>query len=104
MRKVSTTGEIIPLARLEAADGPFFGEAGILGSPIRSASVFADSECSCLILAKNNFEKFTEEYPRAALKIYRRLYVTLFERMHRADDSFYFSCLERLNVKPDVTE
>ena len=80
INKMSEKGEIVPIARLDGRDRPFFGEAAILGVGSRSANAVADTQCKCLILRKEQFDAFAEVHPLAALNFFKKLAVGLFAR------------------------
>ena len=89
INKRSDKGEIIQLAKLDSKLHPFFGEAAILGIPVRSANVTAESICTCLSLTKEDFDLFAKEEPMVALAFYRNLAQGMFYRMQKANQDLF---------------
>ncbi len=79
-------GETFPVAILDAKDHPFFGEAALVASDKRSATIRTDNECVCLILEKAGFDQFCTEYPHWALPIVLRIGRVVLERLHKANN------------------
>ena len=73
-------GETFPVALLDAKDHPFFGEAALVASDKRSATIRTDQECMCLILEKSAFDAFCAANPQWALPIVLRIGKVVVER------------------------
>lgn len=63
-----------------------FGEGGLIQGEQRSATVITDSECHCLVLDRESFEKYSEKYPSWALPVYRRIAQGLLSRLRKTND------------------
>jgi len=78
--------ENFPVALLEAKDHPFFGEAALLASDVRSATILTQLPCTCLILHKSAFDRFCASRPEWALPVVRRIARVVLERLHKANN------------------
>lgn len=63
----------------------FFGELALLDADKRSATVVAETPCTCLSLNRDNFLKLGNEMPDVGLEITRRLGNILSQRLRRAN-------------------
>ena len=61
------------------------GEMAVLDGERRSASCYASTDCSLLILSKDSLEKMILETPRIAAKVIRAIAVSLSRRLRMAD-------------------
>ena len=84
--KTTTVGERFPVAVLEAKDHPFFGEATLLETDRRSATILTLSPCTCLSLNRSAFAKLCENHPEWALPVALRVARVLLDRLHKAND------------------
>lgn len=60
----SASGREITLAMRNA--GTFIGDMALLDGNPRSASAYAQTPCECLVLLREDFDAFLDQYPRAA--------------------------------------
>lgn len=65
--KKTPEGDMFKVAVLTSHDHQFFGEGGLIGSELRTATLKADSDCSCLVLKSNSFQEFAKQFPQWAL-------------------------------------
>jgi len=79
-------GERHLLVKLGPAD--LIGEVGFLGSPSRSASVMAETDCRILIFERNRFEQWVEDIPWLGVKVYRGIAQELAGRLAAVDASY----------------
>lgn len=84
--KTIAGGESFPVAVLEAKDHPFFGEAALLASDKRSATILTESDCVCLILHKKAFDAFCAEKPSWALPLVLKIARVVLERLHKSNN------------------
>lgn len=79
-------GESFPVAALAAKDHPFFGEAALLQSDKRSATILTETDCICLILNKAAFDRYCLEAPQWALPVVLRIGRVILDRLHKTND------------------
>jgi len=60
--------------------GEFFGESGLLGDHGRTATVIADDDVTCLLLAAWEFRSLLDEHPKMAVPMLHEM----IERSHPA--------------------
>lgn len=84
--KHTSGGETFPVAMLDAKDHPFFGEAALLDSDKRSATIACESDCVCLILHKREFDKFCAERPAWALPVVLKIARVVLDRLHKSNN------------------
>ena len=73
----------IELARL--GKDRTIGEMAVLDGERRSASCYAATDCSLLIISKNSLDKMIIETPKIAVKVIRAIAVSLSRRLRMAD-------------------
>ncbi|HQS57804.1 MAG: cyclic nucleotide-binding protein [Gallionellales bacterium 35-53-114] len=83
VQKSNQDGENIELARLQK--DRTIGEMAVLDGERRSATCFAATDCTLLILSKDSLEKMILETPRIAAKVIRAIAVALSRRLRMAD-------------------
>src|SRR5205085_4522430 len=69
--------------------GTVFGELALLDQEARSASVEADDDLVCYVLAHASFERLTREHPIIAIKVLTNLGRELSGRLRRANRTIY---------------
>lgn len=79
--KKTQDGDLYKVALLHGHMGAFFGESGLLEADTRTATIRADSECSCLVLTKSDFENFCNRNPAWALPILKRVAKAIMNRL-----------------------
>lgn len=84
--KSTTGGDLFPVAELDASDHPFFGEAALLQTDRRMATIRAETTCHCLVLHKQRFDAFCHAHPQWALPITLRIARVVLERLHKANN------------------
>jgi CRP-like cAMP-binding protein len=84
--KSTTEGEPYKVAILMGAQRAFFGEGALLDSDSRSASIRADSECRCLVLKRDAFDKFGASHPELALPVLRRIARAVMARLRKSNE------------------
>ncbi len=84
--KATASGESFPVALLHAHDHPFFGEAALLQSDERSATILCESDCECLVLAKSSFDAFALKHPEWALPIVLKIARVIVGRLRKANN------------------
>lgn len=83
VQKTNQDGDNIELARLQK--DRTIGEMAVLDGERRSATCFAATDCTLLILSKDSLEKMILETPRIAAKVIRAIAVSLSRRLRMAD-------------------
>ena len=83
VQKSNQDGENIELAKLQK--NRTIGEMAVLDGERRSATCFAATDCTLLILSKDSLEKMILETPRIAAKVIRAIAVSLSRRLRMAD-------------------
>jgi len=70
-----------------AALGPGmeFGEMALLGQTTRSASVYADTDVSCLVLDAGDFSRVAEAAPELRIAVLQNLASDMAERLRGAN-------------------
>ncbi len=83
VQKANQNDENIELARL--GKDRTIGEMAVLDGERRSASCYAASNCTLLILSRDSLEEMIIETPRVAAKVIRAIAVALSRRLRMAD-------------------
>jgi len=83
VQKSNQAGENVELAKL--AKDRTIGEMAVLDGERRSATCYAATDCTLLILSKDSLEKMMLESPRIAAKVIRAIAVSLSRRLRMAD-------------------
>ncbi len=75
--------------------GLYVGELALIDSDKRSATVEAKTDCECLVLKRDNFIKFGDQYPEVGLNITRVIATQLSQKLRKtgADVITLFSAL-----------
>ncbi len=75
--------------------GVYVGELALIDNDKRSATVEAKTDCECLVLNRDNFIKFGDEYPHIGLNITRAIATQLSQKLRKtgADVITLFSAL-----------
>jgi CRP/FNR family cyclic AMP-dependent transcriptional regulator len=74
------------LTKLSAEDHAIFGEVGLFEQSKRTATVVTLTDCLLLEIAKPDFDRLAEEYPRIGYKITRNIAQLLCSRLRKADE------------------
>jgi CRP-like cAMP-binding protein len=83
--KSTLEGEPYKVAILKADSHAFFGEGGLLDSEARSATIRAETRCSCLVLKREAFERFCVGYPQFALPVLLRIARAVMSRLRKSN-------------------
>jgi len=75
--------------------GLYVGELALIDNDKRSATVEAKTDCECLVLNRDNFIKFGDQYPEVGLSITRIIAAQLSQKLRKtgADVITLFSAL-----------
>jgi len=65
--------------------GMEFGEMALIGQTTRSASVFADSEVTCLVLEAQDIERLSEQNPLFKIRLLENLAREMADRLRGAN-------------------
>ena len=84
--KRTIEGEMYRVAILRAEAHSFFGEGALLDADARSATIRADSECSCLVLDRCSFETFGKKFPHWAFPVLARIARAVLERLRKTNE------------------
>lgn len=84
--KSTPGGDEYKVAIFEGGKHIAFGESGLIESDTRTATIRADVDCRCLILARDDFEEFSKEYPQWALPIYRKITHSVMARLRKTNN------------------
>jgi len=79
--KKTQDGDLYKVAILAGHMGAFFGESGLLEADTRTATIRAESACSCLVLSKTDFENYCNANPQWALPILKRVAKAIMQRL-----------------------
>ena len=63
--------------------GVYVGELALIDNDKRSATVEAKTNCECLVLNRDNFIKFGDEYPEIGLNITRAIATQLSQKLRK---------------------
>lgn len=63
--------------------GVYVGELALIDNDKRSATVEAKTNCECLVLNRENFIKFGDEYPHIGLNITRAIATQLSQKLRK---------------------
>lgn len=83
--KATAEGELYKVAILKAEQHAFFGEGGLLESDARTATIMADTNCTCLVLDHNGLFEFGKAHPQWALPIVIRIAVKVMNHLRKAN-------------------
>jgi CRP/FNR family cyclic AMP-dependent transcriptional regulator len=84
--KSTAEGDPYAVAILQGANHAFFGEGALLDSDSRSATIKATTECRCLVLTKDKFDRFSEAHPEWALPIIKKIARTVMGRLRKSNN------------------
>jgi CRP-like cAMP-binding protein len=84
--KSTPQGDEFKVAIFQGLKNIAFGEGGMIDADARSATIRADTDCSCIVLDRKAFEKYSTSYPQWALPIYRRIAQSVMSRMKKTND------------------
>ena len=62
------------------------GEGGLIENETRTATIVAESDCVCLVLERQAFEKFSRAHPEWALPIYRKIAHSVMARLKNTNN------------------
>lgn len=86
IRKKTRSGDEYTVVELNAEHNVFFGELAIVSDGERSATVITKSKSIFLVIHKNDFENFCEDYPSIGLHITREILKTVAARLRKTND------------------
>lgn len=86
IRKRTRSGDEYTVVQLSAEHNVFFGELAIVSDGERSATVITKSKSTFLVITKNDFENFCEDYPKIGLHITREILKTVAARLRKTND------------------
>jgi len=94
--KKTMQNEKYVVTSLNAKNGSVYvGELALIDNDKRSATVEAKTDCECLVLNRENFIKFGDQYPEIGLNITRAIATQLSQKLRKtgADVITLFSAL-----------
>jgi CRP-like cAMP-binding protein len=81
VERATPAGDVIALADLKAEQNIFFGETALISDDARSATVKAQTDCTCIALSSEKFLKLCDSEPllgdRVVLKLAQRMSQTI---------------------------
>lgn len=83
VQKANQDFENVELSKLHK--GRTIGEMAVLDGERRSATCIAATDCTLLILTKDELEKMMQEIPKVAAKVIRAIAISLSRRLRMAD-------------------
>lgn len=83
--KRTMAGEDYTVVTLSHREKACIGELALFDSDKRSATVIAETNCDVLILSRDAFHEFADQYPKQAIMIYRQIASTMSGRLRRAN-------------------
>lgn len=84
--KSTAEGDHYKVAILKGENHAFFGEGGLLDSDPRSATIKADTLCTCMVLERSRFESFGRKNPQWALPILSRIARAVMARLRKTNN------------------
>jgi CRP-like cAMP-binding protein len=78
------------------------GEIALIDNDRRSASVLANTDCECLVITRDNFIKFGDEYPTAGLAITRSIASQLCSNLRKSNGdiiTLFSALVEEISAK-----
>ncbi len=84
--KTTPQGDEYKVAILYGDRHAAFGENGLIESEQRSATIRAETDVECLVLDRKTFENFSQENPRWAMPIYRKIAHSVMKRMRKVNN------------------
>jgi CRP/FNR family cyclic AMP-dependent transcriptional regulator len=84
--KAPPQGEEYKVAIFEGTKNISFGESGLIESDLRSATIRADVDSTCLALDRKDFELFSQTRPDWALPVYRRIAHAVMARLKKTNN------------------
>ncbi|MGZ3698375.1 MAG: cyclic nucleotide-binding domain-containing protein [Bdellovibrionota bacterium] len=86
VHKSTAEGDQYKVAILQGSFHACFGEGGLLDSESRSATIKADTVCTCLVLDRPAFESFSKQYPQWALPVLMRIARAVMARLRKTNN------------------
>lgn len=83
IRKKTRAGDNYTVIFLDAKDNIFFGEMALIDDEKRSASVLANTDCTFLVITKNDFLKLGATHPQICLPTLRAISKILAIRLRK---------------------
>lgn len=84
--KKTPDGDSYKVAILKAEITPALGEGGLIEAEPRTATIKCDSECTCLVLTRDQFQQFSEEHPSWAVPILKKIAIQLMGRLKQTNN------------------
>jgi|WetSurMetagenome_2_1015567.scaffolds.fasta_scaffold339213_2 CRP-like cAMP-binding protein len=72
-------------------DSFIFGESALMDNEVRSASVYAETDCECYVILNSDFEKLCDDNPTIGYKIIKEIAKSLIVRLKN-------TTLDKLNL------
>jgi CRP-like cAMP-binding protein len=79
--KTTSEGDSYKVAILHGHQGTFFGEGALLEADTRTATITADTDCLCFVLAAKDFDRFCKAHPDWAMPILKRVAHAIMHRL-----------------------
>lgn len=81
--KKTPDGDEYKVALLGSENSPAFGEGGLMEGEVRSATILCESDATCLVLNKKDFDLFSQNKPEWALPIVKRIAKSIMTRLNQ---------------------
>jgi len=83
IHKKTSEGDSYKVVILKAESTPAFGEGGLIEAEPRSATVQCDQRCQCLVMTRQDFLRFCDQFPAEAIPVLKKIVMTLMGRLRQ---------------------
>lgn len=84
--KKTPEGDSYKVAILKSENTPALGEGGLIEAEPRTATIKCDSNCTCLVLTRDQFLIFSEKYPEWSVPILKKIAIQLMGRLKQTNN------------------
>lgn len=84
--KMTPEGDSYPVLALDHHQHPAFGEGGLMGNEVRSATILCETDVECLVLTRDRFDELCKTNPQVALPIFKKIAHALMIRLNQTSN------------------
>lgn len=84
--KITPEGDSYKVLVLDHLQHPAFGEGGLMGSEVRSATITCETDVECLVLSRDGFDKICQTSPQIAVPIFKKIAHSLMIRLNQTSN------------------
>jgi CRP-like cAMP-binding protein len=86
--KKTPSGDEYKVADLSDHMNVIFGEGAIIDIDTRSATIKSLSACECFVMDREDFDKFSKDYPQWALPVFKKISKAVMGRLRKTSQDF----------------